>query len=151
MDMLSNYLKVLALVARADGEIAPEEVSAIHRAIDGVFGGVFNVGEVHSILDMSSAVDEDLVLRGCISDIDKMDWTPLSRAAYLAELIRDCYVIAVVDGRLRPQEEALIDRLLELGDVPVQRRATLHNWAEAAARQTLDGAELFLDCIAGRE
>jgi len=146
--VLSSYLRVLACIARADGVIASEEIAAIERAAEGILGDRETVNEVRSILDASKPVDFDALLREYIHRITEANTnaTP-SLAAHLAELVRDCYVIAAVDGAISPEEVAMIDRLLELAGISVRRRATLHQWAEAAAQQTLDGVGLFFDCL----
>ncbi len=145
--MLLGYVKVLACVARADGVIAAEELAAINRALDAVITQPDALHDVKVLLDISLPVDCPAILKQCVVQMRDATATSEDMAAHLAELLRDCYVIAAVDGRISSEEVSMIDELLSLSGIPLQKRATLHQWAETSARHVSDGVGLLLDAL----
>lgn len=143
--MMDAYLKALACVARADGVITTEEKAAINHALRRIGVGSAVSVEIEAILDLARPVDLDVLCHGVA---EGLKGPPAFVAAALAEVVRDCYLMAAVDGEVSQPEVAVIDRLLETLGIPEARRATLHQWAEGAAQQFIDGVRLFADSFA---
>jgi hypothetical protein len=140
------YLTVLACVARADGVITPEEREVLRRALATVDDAGVRA-RVDALLDLAQDHDVKQLLTDALGEINAPHRDAETRAGSLAELLRDCYIMASVDGNISLPEVALIDRVLAIAQVPEQRRPTLHQWGEAAARQMLDGTALALETI----
>lgn len=140
------YLTVLACVARADGVIASEEREVLRRALASVDDTGVRA-RVDALLDLTQDQNVEQLLTDALGEINAPTSDAETRAGSLAELLRDCYIMASVDGDISPPEVALIDRMLAIAHVPGQRRPTLHQWGEAAARQMLDGTALVLETI----
>lgn len=134
MKPLADYFEIMACVARADGRIAPEEQKSLAEAIASSGLDTGSVARVNAILDLTREVDT----REIVARVAKT--LPV---AALVEVLRDAYVVALLDGELDPREVAFLESLLEEVGVPERRRAAIHTWAETAARQHLDGMELI--------
>lgn len=143
--MMDVYLKALACVARADGVITAEEKAAINHALRRVGVGSAVGVEIQAILDLAHPVNLDVLCRGVA---EGLNGPPEFVAAALAEVVRDCYVVAALDGDVSTSEVEVIDRFLDTLRIPEARRATLHHWGEGAAQQFIDGVRLFADSFA---
>jgi len=143
--MLTPYLQLLALISRADGVIDPNERAAIQHASRrvGLDGGA--AAAVGRMLDLSLPIDLQQAADAAIHELLDNDSGVEGRAAMLGELLRDCYVMAAIDGDVSPPEVRLIDQIMASAGVPDGRRATLHQWAEGAARSYLDGIALIAE------
>lgn len=144
------YLTVLACVARADGVIAPEEREVLRRALATVDDTSVRA-RVDALLDPAKNHDVAQLITDALGEINAPHSDAETRAGCLAELLRDCYIMAFVDGDISPPEVALIDQMLAIAQVPGQRRPTLHQWGEAAARHMLDGTALALETITAQQ
>jgi len=144
--MLESYLRLLACVARADGVIAKEETSILEAAVHKAAITPKLAEELGLIMDPGRPVDTDSIIDAAVAEMRGAAWSA-SGAALLAETVRDCYVMAAIDGEVSPSEVSVIARMLHVAGVPEQRRATLHHWAESAARASLDGAALFMETL----
>lgn len=107
------YLTVLACIARADGVIAPEQRHVLQRALAAV-GDPTVRAHVDALLDLTQNHDVERLIADALRGISSPEDDVETRAGCLAELLRDCYIMAAVGGDISPPEVALIDRLLAI-------------------------------------
>jgi uncharacterized tellurite resistance protein B-like protein len=136
MKPLEFYFQFLACVARADGRVSPAEQDAVQAAVAASGLEPAIVERLGQILDLSRPFDVEALLVRAARSLSP---------TLLAEVLRDAYAMALLDGELHPREIALVDRLLDVAGVTERGRTVLHAWAEAAARQHLDGLALLRD------
>jgi tellurite resistance protein len=143
--MLTPYLQLLALTARADGVIDPNERAAIQQASQQIGLKSEDLASVHGMFDLSRQVDLQQAAAAAIRELLENNSVVDGRAAAFGEVLRDCYVMAAIDGEVSAREVELIDQIMAAAGVVEGRRATLHQWADGAARSYLDGVALIAE------
>ena len=130
---MHNHLEFLAYVARADGEVAVEEVLAIRAFMSKAGMTEGDVERMNQLLDPTHTIDFRDVVKALAGH---------SSAWGLFEAIRDAYVIAQADGRLAREEIKAVDSLFDMLKVPGPMRGEIHRWAAKAAMDQLGGMNL---------
>lgn len=119
-----DHLELLAAIARADGQITPEEVSVIWRFLEAAGVPPAVADRVNELLDLEKELDVDLVLTSLAAQASP--WS-------LAHAIRDAYVVAAADGHVSTSEALAVERLFDLMNLDPRDRAVLHAAAASAA------------------
>lgn len=132
------YLNVLACIARADGKLDPAEAALLDRAVAASGLSDRATEGMRKILDMQHQPQVDSILSEAVNHLSP---------ALLVDLLRDGYVMASADGQIAAAEVNVLDRLIEKAGIPENRRATLHQWAQRAARHQMDGLHIAADSL----
>ena len=134
LPLIQEYLEVLACIVRADRRFDAAEIEALRQACatSGLSQRV--VDHINELLDPARSVNVEAILRGA---------TRGASPALLAELLRDGYIMAMVDGDVSAPETALLDQLLATAGVGEGQRAELHRWAQTAATHHVQGLRLL--------
>ncbi len=120
-----DHLELLAAIARADGRIAPEEVSVIWRFLEAAGVPDAVAARVNQLLDPETEIDVDLILTSLAAQ--SSPWS-------LAHAIRDAYVVAAADGHVSTSEALAVERLFDLMNLAPRDRAILHGAAATSAK-----------------
>ena len=124
-----DHLELLAAIARADGRIAPEEVSVIWRFLESAGVPKAVADRVNQLLDPDTEIDVDLILTSLAAQ--SSPWS-------IAHAVRDAYVVAAADGQVSTSEALAVERLFDLMNLDPRDRALLHAAAATAAKAHRD-------------
>jgi len=123
--VMIDHLELLAAIARADGRIAPEEVSVIWQFLEAAGVDPAVADRINQLLDPTVPLDVDLVLTSLAAQ--SSPWS-------LAHAVRDAYIVAAADGEVSTAEALAVERLFDLMNLEPADRAMLHAYAAQAAR-----------------
>lgn len=134
MTKIERGLYLVTAIIVVDGHVHPEERELFELMVENLGVALDTVNHLRMVLDGAVAFDVEETIQQIARGVGSSE---------IAELVREGYLTAAVDGSIDQAECAVIDRLLSAAGIPEARWPLLHAWGRMCVEQMTLGVGLL--------